>query len=139
MAYYTVYYTVPFYPYKSLIYKGFSAAGFSVNPKKSDTNLRQLPTLKALIFLSAFPTFGGENCHRQSHLVTVCPRDQSVYYTLIARSRSMSSIPRRDIFYYSDRTKVLWRAHTPVGPISGSNILLPEATQKTLENSAGIG
>ena len=35
MANYTVYYTVPFYPYKSLIYKGFSEARFSVNPKKS--------------------------------------------------------------------------------------------------------
>ena len=42
MTYYTVYYTVLFYPYKSLIYKGFSAASFSVNPKKSDTSLRQL-------------------------------------------------------------------------------------------------
>ncbi len=42
MAYYTVYYTVPFYPYKSLIYKGFSAARFSVNPKKSDKSLTLL-------------------------------------------------------------------------------------------------
>jgi len=42
MAYYTVYYTVLFYPYKSLIYKDFSATMFSVNPKKSDTSLRQL-------------------------------------------------------------------------------------------------
>ena len=36
MAYYTVYYTVPFYPYKSLIYNDFSAAGFSVNQGSMD-------------------------------------------------------------------------------------------------------
>lgn len=42
MAYYTVYYTVPFYQYKSLIYKCFSEARFFVNPKKSDTRLTQL-------------------------------------------------------------------------------------------------
>jgi len=41
MTYYTVYYTVLFYPYKSLIYKGFSAARFSVNTKKSDTSHTQ--------------------------------------------------------------------------------------------------
>jgi len=42
MAYYTVYYTAPFYQYKSLIYNGFSAAWFSVNPKKLDTSLALL-------------------------------------------------------------------------------------------------
>ena len=42
MAHYTVYYTVAIYQYKSLIYKDFSAARFSVNPKKSDTRLTQL-------------------------------------------------------------------------------------------------
>ena len=61
MAYYTVYYTVSFYPYKSLIYKGFSAAWFSVNPKKSDSSLRQLIQHKKHRFFSAlFPLLAAE-------------------------------------------------------------------------------
>jgi hypothetical protein len=36
MAYYTVYYTAAFFPYKALIYKCFSAAGFSVNQGSMD-------------------------------------------------------------------------------------------------------
>jgi hypothetical protein len=39
MTYYTVYYTVPFYPYKSLIYNCFSASRFSVNPMPAFSNL----------------------------------------------------------------------------------------------------
>ena len=61
MAYYTVYYTVPFYPYKSLIYKGFSAARFSVNPKKIGYKPQTAdPTLKAPIFSVLFPLLAAE-------------------------------------------------------------------------------
>ena len=46
-----------------------------------------MKTQKALIFLSAFPTFGGGNCHHPSLLATFFSCDVPVYYTLIARSR----------------------------------------------------
>jgi hypothetical protein len=54
MAYYTVYYTLQFYPYKSLIYMGFSAARFSddpiIGPDKRQRMLNRYPNAKHLSF-----------------------------------------------------------------------------------------
>jgi len=61
MACYTVYYTVLFYPYKALIYKGFSAARFSVKSEKIRYKPHTAdPTLKALSFLALFPLLAAE-------------------------------------------------------------------------------
>ena len=48
--------------------------------------LKECPALGKIYENSAFPTFGGGNCHLPSLLATLCPRDKAVYYTVIARS-----------------------------------------------------